>query len=46
MCDLELAVVLISLKQQQSKHASRNPIDFVTEAAFTGTALMDASPSV
>lgn len=34
---------LISLKQQQqSKQTSRKPIDFVTEAAFYGAALMDA----
>lgn len=33
---------LISLKQQQSMQTSRKPIDFVTEAAFYGAALMDA----
>lgn len=33
---------LISLKQPDSEQTSRKPIDFVTEAAFCGAALMDA----
>lgn len=33
---------LISLKQRDGEQTSRKPIDFVTEAAFGGAALMDA----